>query len=176
MTRQTRLTVPLLVFLAVAVAGAVPLVQASIIFTLLALAGAFGAGGLAATMLLAPRSSRIRRPEARASPAPLTAGRARTGSRRSEGARAPSSGAQGGKKKSRGRGRSNEGPKVAGTVKWFSDKKGFGFITPENGDEDCFVHRSAVQGNGSLNEGSRVEFQIISDDKGRRAAANVVSL
>lgn len=173
MTRQTRLTVPLLVFLALAVAGAVPLIQASIIFTLLALIGAFGAGGLAMTMLLAPRSSRIRRPQAKATGQPRATPRPKSGSRKSSGGKGA---APGGRKKPRGRGRANDGPKVAGTVKWFSDKKGFGFITPESGDEDCFVHRSAVQGNGSLNEGSRVEFQIISDDKGRRAAANVVSL
>jgi len=50
--------------------------------------------------------------------------------------------------------------RVTGTVKWFNDAKGYGFITPENGDKDCFVHHSAIQGNGfkTLAEGDRVEI------------------
>ena len=50
--------------------------------------------------------------------------------------------------------------RMTGTVKWFNDAKGFGFITPENGQKDCFVHHSAIQGRGfkSLAEGERVEF------------------
>ncbi len=61
-----------------------------------------------------------------------------------------------------------------GTVKWFNDKKGYGFITPENGEKDCFVHFSAIQGDGfkSLKEGQRVEFEIVDGDKGP-AAQNV---
>ena len=64
-----------------------------------------------------------------------------------------------------------------GTVKWFNDAKGFGFITPEDGSKDCFVHHSAIQGNGfkSLQEGQRVEFDAVDRDKGR-AAENVVKL
>jgi cold shock protein len=61
-----------------------------------------------------------------------------------------------------------------GIVKWFNDAKGFGFITPENGDKDCFVHYSAIQGAGfrSLAEGERVEYDSVDGEKGP-AAANV---
>jgi cold shock protein len=64
-----------------------------------------------------------------------------------------------------------------GTVKWFNDSKGFGFITPENGQTDCFVHHSAIQGDGfkTLTEGDRVEFDIVQGQKGP-AAANVTKL
>lgn len=62
-----------------------------------------------------------------------------------------------------------------GTVKWFSSEKGFGFITPESGGDDVFVHFSALQGNGyrNLNEGETVEFEVERSSKGPRAA-NVV--
>jgi len=62
-----------------------------------------------------------------------------------------------------------------GTVKWFNDKKGYGFITPDDGSEDCFVHFSELQGEGfkSLAEGDAVEFEIGKDDKGRAKATNV---
>ncbi len=61
-----------------------------------------------------------------------------------------------------------------GTVKWFNDSKGFGFITPEDGSRDCFVHHSAIQSDGfrSLAEGESVEFDMVEGEKGP-AAENV---
>lgn len=61
-----------------------------------------------------------------------------------------------------------------GTVKWFNDSKGFGFITPEDGSRDCFVHHSAIQSDGfrSLAEGENVEFDMVEGEKGP-AAENV---
>ena len=66
---------------------------------------------------------------------------------------------------------------MKGTVKWFSDSKGFGFITPEDGSADCFVHFSAIQGAGfrSLSEGQSVEFEVVQGEKGP-AAENVQPL
>jgi CspA family cold shock protein len=53
--------------------------------------------------------------------------------------------------------------RTTGTVKWFNDAKGFGFITPENGDKDCFVHHTAIKMDGfrTLAEGERVEFDTV---------------
>ena len=61
---------------------------------------------------------------------------------------------------------------ATGVVKWFSDEKGFGFITPDDGGQDAFVHFSAIQGDGfrSLTEGDRVEFDVVDGTKGRQAA------
>ena len=64
-----------------------------------------------------------------------------------------------------------------GTIKWFSDQKGYGFITPEGGKQDVFVHFSALQGEGfkTLAEGQLVSFDITQGPKGEQAA-NVVKL
>ena len=69
--------------------------------------------------------------------------------------------------------------RITGTVKWFSDEKGFGFITREDGKKDVFVHHSAISqpegGFRTLNEGDKVEFDVVQGTKGP-AAENVVKL
>ena len=66
---------------------------------------------------------------------------------------------------------------AVGTVKWFNDQKGFGFITPEEGSKDVFVHFSSISGGGfkTLAEGARVEFDVEEGQKGPQAT-NVVVL
>jgi CspA family cold shock protein len=66
---------------------------------------------------------------------------------------------------------------TTGTVKWFNDSKGYGFIALEDGSKDVFVHHSAIQGEGfkTLNEGDRVQFDVVQGEKGP-AAENVVKL
>ena len=61
---------------------------------------------------------------------------------------------------------------VSGKVKWFSDEKGYGFITPDAGGDDLFVHYSEVVGEGfrTLEEGSAVEFEIVEGKKGKQAS------
>ena len=67
--------------------------------------------------------------------------------------------------------------RTTGTVKWFNEGKGYGFITPEDNAKECFVHHSRIQGRGyrTLTEGEKVEFDLIETDKGV-AAENVVRL
>ena len=66
---------------------------------------------------------------------------------------------------------------ATGTVKWFNDSKGFGFITPDGGGEDLFAHFSAIQGNGfkTLAENQRVQFEVKQGPKGLQAS-NVTPL
>ena len=61
--------------------------------------------------------------------------------------------------------------RTRGTVKWFNDQKGFGFITPEDGGKDLFVHHSAIQSQGFpyLAEGALVEFDVVQGQKGPAA-------
>ncbi|MGC0415245.1 transcription antiterminator/RNA stability regulator CspE [Embleya sp. AB8] len=67
--------------------------------------------------------------------------------------------------------------RIKGSVKWFNEAKGFGFISPEDGSKDVFVHFSAIQGNGfkTLAEGQSVEFEIQDGQKGP-SAANVAAV
>jgi len=62
---------------------------------------------------------------------------------------------------------------ATGTVKWFNSTKGFGFITPEGGGEDLFVHQTQIQVSGyrELTEGQRVEFEVTQGQKGLQASS-----
>ena len=62
-----------------------------------------------------------------------------------------------------------------GTVKWFNSTKGYGFIEPEDGSKDAFVHISAVEAAGmsGLNEGQKVEYELVEDSSGRTSAGNL---
>jgi cold shock protein len=64
---------------------------------------------------------------------------------------------------------------ATGTVKWFNDAKGFGFITPDDGGEDLFAHFSSItmQGFKSLKEGQKVSFDVTAGNKGKRQASNI---
>ncbi len=65
-----------------------------------------------------------------------------------------------------------------GTVKWFNPNKGYGFIEPEDGSKDAFVHISAVEraGMNTLREGQKIEFELVPGDKGRSSAENLVAV
>lgn len=67
--------------------------------------------------------------------------------------------------------------RTVGTVKWFNEVKGFGFISPDGGGKDCFVHQTAIKSDGfrTLGEGERVEYDVVEGAKGP-AAQNVVKI
>jgi len=65
---------------------------------------------------------------------------------------------------------------ASGTVKFFNDEKGFGFITPENGGQDVFVHVSALSRGGSLREGDKVSFEVGQDRRTGKSKAENVSV
>ena len=66
----------------------------------------------------------------------------------------------------------------SGTVKWFNSQKGFGFIQPENGDQDVFVHISAVEaaGIGTPRDGQKISYELERDRQGRQSATNLRAL
>ncbi len=67
---------------------------------------------------------------------------------------------------------------TVGTVKWFNPTKGFGFIEPEDGSKDAFVHISAVQraGMDTLREGQKIEFELVPGQNGKSSAENLVAI
>jgi len=72
-------------------------------------------------------------------------------------------------------GRSNKPRRPTGTVKWFNEVKGFGFIVPDDGTTDIFVHISAIQRSGitTLQEGQRLEYELVTTRDGRNSAQNL---
>jgi cold shock protein len=67
---------------------------------------------------------------------------------------------------------------ATGTVKWFNDSKGFGFITPDDGGEDLFAHFSAINMSGfkTLKEGQKVSFEVTNGNKGKKQASNIQAI
>ena len=67
---------------------------------------------------------------------------------------------------------------ATGTVKWFNDSKGFGFITPDEGGEDLFAHFSAINMSGfkTLKEGQKVSFEVTNGNKGKKQASNIQAI
>jgi len=65
-----------------------------------------------------------------------------------------------------------------GTVKWFNDQKGYGFISTEGAQDDVYVHFSAIEGRGfrTLHEGELVEFEVSSTERGHQAASHVIKI
>jgi len=66
------------------------------------------------------------------------------------------------------------GERATGKVKWFNEKKGFGFIMPDEGGDDLFVHFTGLNGRKNLNEGDKVEFDVAKGEKGLKAVDVVV--
>jgi len=153
--------------MALVIAEGVELVAAGVLF----LSGTVGGVALRGFLRNVPKPADIglerRPPEPRPGRRRQQSGGGRSRSKGREGSGGP------GGRQSRGNTGTKKGERLEGKVKWFDETKGFGFITPDDGQDDCFVHRSAVPGGKPLAEGGRVAFHIITDEKGRKAAAEV---